>query len=128
MLGALQFSFHPHSSTAEDGPGGERSIPALYDLIAVSNHVGGLGGGHYTATVKDSDGQWMYCDDERVMPCAADEVVTNKAYILIYAKQPLKAEAVIVGKLPIECRATEPVGITNIGTTETPACVTIFGR
>jgi len=31
----------------------------LYDLFAVDNHFGGLGGGHYTAMAKSFyDGQW----------------------------------------------------------------------
>lgn len=29
-----------------------QSNPLHYDLFAVSNHMGSLGGGHYTATVK----------------------------------------------------------------------------
>jgi ubiquitin carboxyl-terminal hydrolase 4/11/15 len=31
----------------------------IYDLFAVDNHYGGLGGGHYTATAKNFfDGKW----------------------------------------------------------------------
>lgn len=33
--------------------------PCVYDLFAVDNHFGGLGGGHYTAVAKNFyDGQW----------------------------------------------------------------------
>ncbi|KAK7526740.1 uncharacterized protein IWZ02DRAFT_373000, partial [Phyllosticta citriasiana] len=33
--------------------------PLIYDLFAVDNHFGGLGGGHYTAVAKNFfDGQW----------------------------------------------------------------------
>lgn len=40
--------------------GGEKLI---YDLFGVDNHVGGLGGGHYTAYVKNFvDEQWYYFD------------------------------------------------------------------
>lgn len=28
---------------------------AIYDLIAVSHHMGGLGGGHYTASALNGD-------------------------------------------------------------------------
>merc|ERR1712029_1097152 len=32
---------------------------AVYDLMAVSNHYGGMGGGHYTAYAKNKDdGRW----------------------------------------------------------------------
>lgn len=35
----------------------------IYDLIAVDNHYGGLGGGHYTACIKNwCDQKWYYCD------------------------------------------------------------------
>lgn len=35
----------------------------IYDLIAVDNHYGGLGGGHYTAYAKNwIDDKWYYCD------------------------------------------------------------------
>jgi len=36
---------------------------SLYDLFAVDNHYGGLGGGHYTAYAKNfENGQWYYFD------------------------------------------------------------------
>lgn len=35
----------------------------IYDLFAVDNHYGGLGGGHYTAYAKNwIDDKWYYCD------------------------------------------------------------------
>jgi ubiquitin carboxyl-terminal hydrolase 4/11/15 len=38
----------------------------IYDLIGVDNHYGGLGGGHYTAYVKNwFDKKWYYCDGKR---------------------------------------------------------------
>jgi ubiquitin carboxyl-terminal hydrolase 4/11/15 len=37
----------------------ERGKPEIYDLIAVDDHWGGLGGGHYTAFAKSfHDGEW----------------------------------------------------------------------
>ena len=37
----------------------DSSRPPIYDLFAVSEHSGGLGGGHYTACCKNSlDGRW----------------------------------------------------------------------
>lgn len=42
-----------------EGPGSR-----LYDLYAVVNHSGGLGGGHYTAFAKhDATGTWHHFDD-----------------------------------------------------------------
>ncbi|KAJ3040288.1 ubiquitin-specific protease doa4 [Rhizophlyctis rosea] len=57
----------------------------LYDLYAVSNHSGGLNGGHYTAQVKyGQKNQWYNFDDSRVTPCQEQDVQTSQAYILFY--------------------------------------------
>ncbi|KAI5820883.1 hypothetical protein BZA77DRAFT_300177 [Pyronema omphalodes] len=60
----------------------------IYDLIAVDNHYGGLGGGHYTAYVKNwCDGKWYYCDDSSVRESNASAVVTPAAYLLFYRRR-----------------------------------------
>jgi ubiquitin carboxyl-terminal hydrolase 4/11/15 len=39
----------------------------VYDLFAVANHFGGLGGGHYTAyALNHIDQKWYNFDDSRV--------------------------------------------------------------
>ena len=39
----------------------------MYDLFAVSNHFGGLGGGHYTAFSKSiGKDSWFRFDDDHV--------------------------------------------------------------
>ncbi|VDN12935.1 unnamed protein product [Dibothriocephalus latus] len=41
-----------------------RNQEHIYDLVAVSNHMGGLGGGHYTAYAKNrDDNRWYNFDD-----------------------------------------------------------------
>lgn len=61
----------------------------IYDLIAVDNHYGGLGGGHYTASVKNfRDGKWYYFDDSRASPIKDPaECITGAAYLLFYRKR-----------------------------------------
>ncbi|CAN8017254.1 unnamed protein product [Ixodes persulcatus] len=62
--------------------------PAVYDLIAVANHYGGMGGGHYTAYAKNKETeQWYYFDDNSVSPATEDNVVSKAAYVLFYAKR-----------------------------------------
>ncbi|KAI9188838.1 ubiquitin-specific protease doa4 [Blastocladiella emersonii ATCC 22665] len=58
----------------------------VYDLYGVSNHYGGLDGGHYTAAVQHGD-DWHYFDDSRVSPCAQEKIVTNAAYTLFYVRR-----------------------------------------
>ena len=43
------------------------TLPPIYDLVAVSNHFGSTGGGHYTAFAKHSvDGRWYGHGDSHV--------------------------------------------------------------
>ena len=47
---------------------GPDSDSALYELYAVSNHSGGLGGGHYTAYAKNFDNhKWYMFNDSSGM-------------------------------------------------------------
>jgi hypothetical protein len=59
-----------------------------YDLYAVSNHYGGLGGGHYTAYTLSDDGSWCHFDDSRVTHnLDSKDVVTEAAYVLYYRRR-----------------------------------------
>ena len=61
---------------------------ANYDLIAVSNHYGGLGGGHYTAYGKNKENsEWYYFDDSSVTSSSEEDAVSKAAYVLVYQKQ-----------------------------------------
>ncbi|TKY89123.1 hypothetical protein EX895_001654 [Sporisorium graminicola] len=61
----------------------------IYDLYAVDNHFGGLGGGHYTAFAKSpADGKWYEFDDSSVRPVANPETVkSSSAYLLFYRRR-----------------------------------------
>jgi ubiquitin carboxyl-terminal hydrolase 4/11/15 len=61
----------------------------LYDLYAVDNHYGGLGGGHYTAFAKNpEDDKWYYFDDSSVRSVSnPDEVKGQAAYLLFYRRR-----------------------------------------
>ncbi|PVI05610.1 UCH-domain-containing protein [Periconia macrospinosa] len=59
----------------------------VYDLFAVDNHYGGLGGGHYTAFAKNFfDQQWYEYNDSSVSKCGRS-VVTTAAYLLFYRRR-----------------------------------------
>ncbi|KAK6462100.1 peptidase C19, ubiquitin C-terminal hydrolase 2 [Scheffersomyces coipomensis] len=61
----------------------------IYDLIAVDNHYGGLGGGHYTASVKNfRDQKWYYFNDSRVTEINdPEESISGAAYLLFYRRR-----------------------------------------
>uniref|UniRef100_A0A4W3HJJ8 Ubiquitin carboxyl-terminal hydrolase 15 n=1 Tax=Callorhinchus milii TaxID=7868 RepID=A0A4W3HJJ8_CALMI len=83
--------------------------PCEYNLIAVSNHYGGMGGGHCkyskmvvsvlfsvadlllstdTAFAKNKDDdKWYYFDDTSVSPATEDQIVSKAAYVLFYQRQ-----------------------------------------
>ncbi|KAJ3125443.1 ubiquitin-specific protease doa4 [Nowakowskiella sp. JEL0407] len=59
----------------------------VYNLYAVSNHFGGLNGGHYTAQVRNMrKEQWESFDDSHVTNCSSDSVRSRAAYILFYVR------------------------------------------
>ncbi|CAA7391267.1 unnamed protein product [Spirodela intermedia] len=59
----------------------------VYELYAVINHYGGLGGGHYTAYAKlPKENRWYHFDDSHVSPVSGDSVRTAAAYVLFYRR------------------------------------------
>lgn len=61
---------------------------SIYDLFAICNHMGGLGGGHYTAYCKNANGRWyLYNDGSVTAVDKASDVVSQKAYVLFYRKK-----------------------------------------
>lgn len=59
----------------------------VYELYAISNHYGGLGGGHYTAFAKLMDeNRWYNFDDSRVAPVNEADIKTSAAYVLFYRR------------------------------------------
>jgi ubiquitin carboxyl-terminal hydrolase 4/11/15 len=61
-------------------------LGGLYDLYAVSNHIGSLGYGHYTACVK-SEGLWYELDDSRVTLLQRSLEPSGAAYVLCYQRR-----------------------------------------
>lgn len=75
--------------------GTEGKPPPIYDLVGVSNHHGGLNGGHYIAHVDTSHpralgvngsnaARWMCFNDSRVSNASAASIAGPTAYVLFY--------------------------------------------
>ncbi|CAH8387251.1 unnamed protein product [Eruca vesicaria subsp. sativa] len=61
----------------------------LYELYAVINHLGGIGGvGHYTTYAKlvDDGNKWYHYDDSVVKPVNESEIKSAAAYVLCYRR------------------------------------------
>ena len=55
--------------------------PLIYDLYAVDEHLGGLGGGHYRAYAKNHvNDKWYHFDDSYVTPAQATDAVVSGAH------------------------------------------------
>ena len=66
----------------------------IYDCYGVSNHYGGLGGGHYTAHALHDNGVWCYYDDTRITTDVdPKEAVTNAAYVLYYRRRDVPKDS-----------------------------------
>ncbi|KAL8998480.1 MAG: hypothetical protein Q9188_006095 [Gyalolechia gomerana] len=67
----------------------EEGKSPIYDLFAVDNHYGGLGGGHYTAFAKNFfDGKWYEYNDSQVTRRPnPQQVVSSAAYLLFYRRR-----------------------------------------
>ncbi|KAI4205787.1 MAG: hypothetical protein LQ348_001138 [Seirophora lacunosa] len=67
----------------------EEGRSPIYDLYAVDNHYGGLGGGHYTAFAKNFyDGVWYEYNDSQVSRKQNPQaVVSSAAYLLFYRRR-----------------------------------------
>ncbi|KAJ3515187.1 hypothetical protein NLJ89_g1915 [Agrocybe chaxingu] len=62
--------------------------PLVYDLYAVDEHIGGLGGGHYRAYASNHlTGKWYHFDDSYVSQSRASESVNANAYLLFYRRR-----------------------------------------
>ncbi|VDK43160.1 unnamed protein product [Anisakis simplex] len=57
----------------------------VYDLIAVSNHSGGLGGGHYT-TIALNNNNWYSYNDSFTSVINEPSNVSREAYMLLYRR------------------------------------------
>ncbi|CAF0973393.1 unnamed protein product [Rotaria sordida] len=59
----------------------------IYQLYAVSSHIGSLASGHYTTlAINKLMKQWYEFNDHHIKKINEDFVVTNNAYILVYLK------------------------------------------
>jgi ubiquitin C-terminal hydrolase len=70
---------------------------AIYDLCAVSHHMGSIHGGHYTACarhIKGNKTEWYTFDDAFVSRVKPDDyqwdIVSRNAYLLFYVKRGIQ--------------------------------------
>ena len=68
--------------------GSAQGCSNVYDLFAVSQHMGAMGGGHYTAAVKNLQSKkWLVMDDSIATPVQPKSIVNSSAYVLFYSRR-----------------------------------------
>ena len=66
---------------------GYNSNTYVYDLYGICNHFGGVGGGHYSAYVKNNNNKWYHFNDTNVSEIDKSKIITESAYCLFYRKK-----------------------------------------
>ncbi|KAH8093309.1 cysteine proteinase [Cristinia sonorae] len=62
--------------------------PLVYDLYAVDEHLGGMGGGHYRAYAHNHmTDKWYHFDDSHVTPSLPSNAINSNAYLLFYKRR-----------------------------------------
>eukprot|EP01113_Clastostelium_recurvatum_P020256 TRINITY_DN2405_c0_g1_i1.p1 TRINITY_DN2405_c0_g1~~TRINITY_DN2405_c0_g1_i1.p1 ORF type:complete len:908 (-),score=273.83 TRINITY_DN2405_c0_g1_i1:67-2790(-) len=79
----------------------DKANPPIYDLFAVSNHSGGLGGGHYTAVAKNSiDSEWYSFNDSSAYGTSDTAIKSASAYVLFYKKRGQEVVSRVPSAIP----------------------------
>lgn len=74
----------------DDYTSGVQRDQPVYDLYAVSRHMGGTGSGHYNAVVRGRSGhQWYMFDDSRRTKVPTTSVQDKQAYLLFYQRRTI---------------------------------------
>ncbi|KAG2538644.1 hypothetical protein PVAP13_9NG354800 [Panicum virgatum] len=73
----------------------------MYELYAVINHYGGLGGGHYSAYAKlVEEDNWYHFDDSHVSSVNEDAIRTSAAYVLFYRR--VRGSCTVSNGVPVD--------------------------
>jgi ubiquitin carboxyl-terminal hydrolase 4/11/15 len=94
---------------------GQSEDSPMYDLFAISNHFGGLGGGHYTAFAKNQQKDaWFDFNDSSVSRQDPNELVTEAAYVLFYKRRDSgKPNSAMPNANLVNGNGNEPVSPTS---------------
>jgi len=69
---------------------GPVDVPPIYDLYAIANTYGRLGGGHSSTFALHRDyHQWYFVDDSRVVTTNPSALITNGAMLLFYKRKDI---------------------------------------
>merc|ERR1711871_935458 len=73
-----------------------KATPAVFDLVALSKHIGFASSGHYVAYARSSEtGMLNYFDDGDVSEASPEDVAAEQegAYVLFYIRRDCRPES-----------------------------------
>ncbi|KAG8088141.1 hypothetical protein GUJ93_ZPchr0010g8575 [Zizania palustris] len=83
----VNFPIHDLDMSRYSNHSARSDQPPIYELYAVINHYGGMGGGHYSAYAKlVEENSWYHFDDSHVSSVGEEEIRTPSAYVLFYQR------------------------------------------
>mmetsp|Transcript_343 Transcript_343/g.681 ORF Transcript_343/g.681 Transcript_343/m.681 type:complete len:627 (+) Transcript_343:393-2273(+) len=86
--GASSSGYHHSPNQINQKAGGKYAKNYIYDLCGVSQHVGSMGGGHYTACCRVGEHHWSSVSDSNVQSCSSEnDAVDASAYVLFYVRR-----------------------------------------
>jgi len=87
---------------------GPQQGPHMYDCFAVSDHMGGMGGGHYAASARNFEsGKWYHFNDSSVRPAKPDSITSRSNYVLFFKR---RTPSYMSSARDLEAAAAESVG------------------
>ncbi len=95
----------------------DESAPPIYNLYAVSEHMGGLNGGHYTAKCLNADSdKWFDFNDSHVGEVDLQKIVSKSAYVLFYARAsgPSSSSSTSSASVPAPMKMTKQQDKTSV--------------
>lgn len=87
----LELDLTPYMSPDAPYEGNGPPVYTLYGVVVHLDWMGSAHSGHYISFVRLSDGRWCKCDDGRVEETDEATVLKQKAYLLFYERNSLRA-------------------------------------
>lgn len=87
---------------------GPQQGPHIYDCFAVSDHMGGMGGGHYVASARNFEsGKWYHFNDSSVRPASPENILSRSNYVLFFKR---RTPSYMSSAKDLEAAAAECIG------------------
>ncbi|KAJ6792013.1 ubiquitin carboxyl-terminal hydrolase 17-like [Iris pallida] len=92
---AVRFPEHLDLAPYMSGTDDKSPVYSLYAVVVHQDVMNAAFSGHYICYVKSTQGKWYKTDDTKVKPVEIERVLTENAYMLLYARCSPRAPSLI---------------------------------